>query len=98
MDKFEKMVERLPELKEACNKALQIVGKKVRDKYAPNEMCVNWGDLSCVRTEVYFDDGGHFGYRVLVEEADPDNAEFQVEVSRELDGLGFSDVYVETSW
>jgi len=93
LGKFSGMVLRLPELRAACEAAIKALWDR-RYEFSS----VNWGDLSCMRAEVYLDDGGNLGWRVLIEEADPENGPFQIAVTQELEALGFSDVYVETAW
>jgi len=93
-----RMAERLPELKAACNTVVKALLGRVHKGEVLDDYVVNWGDLACVRAEVCLDDGGNLGWRVRVEEAAPENAEFQADVSRGLEALGFPDVYVETAW
>ena len=95
LGKFSGMVLRLPELRTACETVLNAMSDRRRGL---SYDAVNWGDLSCVSVEVYLDDGGNLGWRVLIEEADPENGPFQIAVTQELEALGFQDVYVETAW
>lgn len=95
LGKFSGMVLRLPELRAACETVLNAMSDRRRGL---SYDAVNWGDLSCVSVEVYLDDGGNLGWRVLIEEADPENGPFQIAVTQELEALGFQDVYVETAW
>lgn len=60
--------------------------------------CINWGDLGCVRAFEWIDDEGDKGYRVLIEEASPDNGEFCAFVRDYLNELGWLDVQVDCEW
>jgi hypothetical protein len=61
---------------------------------------INWGDLSCVRVEYYVGDAGptDHGYRILIEEANPDSPNLALHVQRFLAGRGHPDVSVTTEW
>jgi hypothetical protein len=60
--------------------------------------CVNWGDFGCVSAEHWVDDEGVEGYRVLLEEADPNNREVAEFVRARLDAAGFHDVEITFEW
>lgn len=59
---------------------------------------VNWGDLTCVSAEIYHTDSRGEGYRVLIEEADPDNMELQYFIQDHLEERGFEVIEVVTEW
>jgi hypothetical protein len=100
IERLDAMCKRLPELRRTCEAVLVGLAKLVREGVDALSLhaCVNWADLHCMRAEAYVDDGGNVGFRVLLEEADPENHELQIAVSQELDTRGFQDVYVETAW
>lgn len=63
-----------------------------------HDFCVNWGDLHCVNVEWYQDIDGYEGYRVWIEEADPDNWKFRKFIADYVkDKLGV-DIEVKTEW
>lgn len=59
---------------------------------------INWGDLSCVGTEQFVDDGGETGYRCYVEEADPGCDELQSYVAAYVFKKMGVTVEVRTEW
>ena len=68
----------------------------VRKTFA--DACVNWADLSCTqaaRGETQF---GQEFWAVSIEEASPDNFDFQLEIQTRLEGMGYDLVQVTTEW
>ena len=62
------------------------------------EGAINWYDLGCESAEQYTDDTGHTGYRVWIEEAEP-QAIYLIEfVAQQLRVYGFRDVEIRTEW
>ena len=55
---------------------------------------VNWFDFQCTCAEYYIDDRGDTGYRILVEEASPDNAEIINFIADELTMHGYKDIEI----
>ena len=78
---------------EACDNA---VGAELLGRF--RWAAVNWADLSCHSAEFYMNEYGSFGYRVYIEEADPNNLELQAFIGGELAKLGFPEVTVLTEW
>lgn len=67
----------------------------MRDPDSKN-WCVNWGDIACVSAQKFNDDGGHEGYRVVLEEASCYHlSQF---VKEYLEQRGFVGVEVITEW
>lgn len=58
---------------------------------------INWGDLFCFEAALVIDDDGFFGYRVMIQEADPINQEFQEWIQDYLKERGY-DAIVVTEW
>ncbi len=58
---------------------------------------INWGDLFCFEAAFIVDDEGFSGYRVTIQEADPDNEDFQEWIQAYLKERGY-DVTVVTEW
>lgn len=58
---------------------------------------INWGDLFCFEAALVIDDDGFHGYRVMIQEADPVNQEFQEWIQAYLKERGY-DAIVVTEW
>lgn len=59
---------------------------------------INWADLKCYHAEWFQGDDGEAGYRIYIDEAAPDNSEFQDWIASELATAGWCDVDVVTEW
>ena len=59
---------------------------------------VNWADFQCVCAEYYIDDLGDTGYRVLIEEANPNNAEVVRFIADELIMRGYNNIEIRLEW
>jgi len=59
---------------------------------------VNWRTLYCQDAQFCIHANGDESHVVIIEEADPDNHEFQSFISEELAHMGFPDVEVRTEW
>jgi hypothetical protein len=59
---------------------------------------VNWSDLRCISAEYFVNDCGDSGYRVLIEEAAPDNAEIVDFIDDELSMKGYFGVEIGLEW
>ena len=59
---------------------------------------VNWADFQCTCTEYYIDDLGDTGYRVVIEEAAPDNTEVAKFIADELAMYGYRDIEIRLEW
>ena len=62
------------------------------------EGAINWGDLHCVEAFVRIGSVRGMSGEVLIEEAAPDNYDFQVAVNEGLKARGFDNVEVRTEW
>jgi hypothetical protein len=62
------------------------------------DCCVNWGDFACVGAEHWVDDEGNEGYRVCIEEADPNNREMGEFITEHLVQAGYEGVEVVFEW
>ena len=58
---------------------------------------INWGDLHATGCEFFIDDMGYSGFRILVEEAAPDNHELREFIQKKLQEKGHT-VEVRTQW
>ncbi len=83
----------LVKLSVACDAAIERAHR--RRKHIAG--AVNWGDLSCLDVEWYETLLGESGYRVVIEEAAPENQEFQRFIREDIKKFGF-DVQVVTEW
>ena len=61
-------------------------------------VAINWADFQCICAEYYIDDCGNTGYRVYIEEANPDNSEVKNFISEELAMLGYKEVEIVFEW
>lgn len=59
---------------------------------------VNWADFQCTCAEYYIDNLGDTGYRVYIEEANPNNEEIIDFIADELDMLGYNNVEIRLEW
>ena len=59
---------------------------------------VNWADFQCTCAEYYIDDLGNTGYRVLIEEAAPDNTEVVNFIDDELTMRGYTNIEIRLEW
>jgi len=59
---------------------------------------VNWADLHCIDAQYCVHAEGPDAHVVVIEEASPDNSEFQEFIHEELAHMGFLDVEVRTEW
>ena len=62
------------------------------------EGAINWGSLYCVEAWVMIEAQAGMSGSVLIEEAAPDNYEFQKFIIGYLSERGFRDVGVRTEW
>ena len=56
---------------------------------------VNWADFHCVSAECYVEDIGTFGYRVYIEEANPNTRDVIEFISEELISRGFDMINID---
>jgi hypothetical protein len=82
----------LKNIRAAANEAL---GQARRDEV---EGAINWGALSCVRTEKFIDDEGVGGYRCFIEGAAPECGELQDYIGAHVFGKMGVSVGVVTEW
>lgn len=83
----------MKKLEIACEAALVRAHRKRKD--IPG--AINWADLSCLDVEWYKTLAGDSGYRVVIEEAAPENDVFQKFIHDDIKKFGF-DVDVVTEW
>ena len=57
-----------------------------------------WGDISCVEAEKYETSNGERGFRVRIDEADPNNPDLQRFIGSFLLEAGFPNVEVICEW
>lgn len=86
-------LETMKRLQKACDGAIERAYGTRRD--IPG--AVNWADLHCLDVEWYETLYGDSGYRVIVEEAAPENPDFQKFIREDIQKFGF-DVEVVTEW
>ena len=75
----------------ACEEALQT-------KESFKGESINWGNFSCVTTEVILSHFGYTGYRFVLMEAAPDCPRIQEWMREKLEAMGFINVSVVTEW
>lgn len=88
------MQDRLKRLRSAVDQACALARQN------PHEFkgAINWGDLGCVSAQFYQDDQGDAGFRVLVEEAAPENEDLHNFIAEAVKEQGFLKVEVITKW
>ena len=84
-------------------KALMRAGERAitmvfKDRESFTAAAVNWADLHCIDARYCVHAEGPDTHVVIIEEAAPDNHEFQHFISEELAQLGFPNVEVVTEW
>ncbi|MEO5367470.1 MAG: hypothetical protein H7831_14190 [Magnetococcus sp. WYHC-3] len=63
-----------------------------------SDAAVNWADFSCHDAQYVLHADGSESYRVLIEEANPDNREVIEFIAEELSIRGYKDIEVEFQW
>jgi hypothetical protein len=85
----------LKELKQITTRCCKLAAGA---QYMFKNAAVNWADFQCTCAEYYIDDLGNTGYRVYIEEANPDNAEIVKFISTGLTPHGYKDIEIRLEW
>ena len=85
-------------LKELEIRTDQICDMAIKGRTKFKNAAINWADFQCVRAEHYIDSCKETGYRVYVEEANPNNPEVIKYIAKELEKSGYENVEVVFEW
>ena len=89
INRFAGLVGMLPRLRDDANDVIASLGGGVGEFARSVES-------ECTRAEVYIDDDGFGGHRILVAGPTRNAVDIQMAISMELDRMGYSDVFIET--
>lgn len=89
------MTHNLKDLQKAADKICAAAYEK---RHTFENAAVNWRHFKCVDAQFCISYDGAKSYRVIIEEADPENPEVRSFIADELAVMGFMDVEVVTEW
>lgn len=85
----------LKELQRATSRICELA---IESRSTFENAAVNWADFQCTSAAYCVDDCGDSGYRVVIEEASPDNAELINFIAGELSMKGYQGVEINLEW